>query len=111
MSGDRWDALPPDIQQIMLEVGKEYDVLARETLIEDWNPFSINANIEVGMTHEPFSDEVQGGMREVALGTILPDWVERTGGPNSDAVQLYNDKVAPILGVAINPDGTAKELN
>ena len=111
MSGDRWDSLPPDIQQIMLEVGKEYDALARKTLIEDWNPFSINANVEVGMTHEPFSDEVQGRMREVALNTILPNWVERTGGPDSDAVNLYNEKVAPIVGVGINPDGSAKELS
>ena len=110
MSGDRWDSLPPDIQQIMLEVGKEYDALARQTLIEEWNPFSINANVEVGMTHEPFSDEVQGRMREVALNTILPNWVERTGGPNSDAVNLYNEKVAPIVGVSINPDGTASEI-
>ena len=110
MSGDRWDSLPPDIQQIMLEVGKEYDALARKTLIEDWNPFSINANVEVGMTHEPFSDEVQNRMREVALNTILPNWVERTGGPDSDAVNLYNEKVAPIVGVKINPDGSASEL-
>lgn len=110
MSGDRWDSLPPDIQQIMLEVGKEYDALARKTLIDDWNPFSINANVEVGMTHEPFSDEVQSRMREVALNTILPNWVERTGGPDSDAVNLYNEKVAPIVGVKINPDGSASEL-
>jgi TRAP-type C4-dicarboxylate transport system substrate-binding protein len=109
MSGDRWDTLPPDIQQIMLEVGKEYDDLARKTLIEEWNPFSISANVEAGMTHEPFSDEVQARMREIALDVILPNWVERTGGPDSDAVKLYNEKVASILGVVINPDGTASE--
>ncbi len=109
MSGDRWDTLPPDIQQIMLEVGKEYDDLARKTLIEEWNPFSISANVEVGMIHEPFSDEVQARMREIALDVILPNWVERTGGPDSDAVKLYNEKVASILGVIINPDGSASE--
>ncbi len=109
MSGDRWDILPPDIQQIMLEVGKEYDDLARKTLIEEWNPFSISANVEAGMTHEPFSDEVQARMREIALDVILPNWVERTGGPDSDAVKLYNEKVASILGVVINPDGSASE--
>ena len=31
--------------------------------------------------------------------------------PDSDAARLYNDKVAPILGVAIDPDGSAKELD
>ena len=111
MSSDSWSQLPPDIQQIILEVGDEHEKLARKTLIEEWNVFSVEANVEAGMIHRPFSDEVQNKMREVALNVILPNWVERTGGPNSDAVQLYNDKVAPILGVAIDPDGTAKELN
>ena len=111
MSSDSWNQIPPDMQQIVLEVGTEYEELARKTLIEDWNPFSVSANVESGMIHRPFSDEVQEKMREVALNTILPNWVERTGGPNSDAVQLFNEKVAPIIGVAVNPDGTAKELD
>ena len=111
MSSDSWNQIPPDMQQIVLEVGTEYEELARKTLIEEWNPFSVSANVESGMIHRPFSDEVQDKMREVALNTILPNWVERTGGPNSDAVQLFNEKVAPIIGVAVNPDGTAKELD
>ena len=111
MSSDSWNQIPPDMQQIVLEVGREYEELARKTLIEEWNPFSVSANVESGMIHRPFSDEVQAKMREVALNTILPNWVERTGGPNSDAVQLFNEKVAPIIGVAVNPDGTAKELD
>ena len=111
MGSDSWNQLPPDIQQIVLEVGREYEDLARKTLIEEWNPFSVSANVDSGMVHRPFSDEVQAKMREVALEVILPNWVDRTGGPNSDAVQLFNDKVAPIIGVAVNPDGSAKELD
>ena len=111
MGSDSWNQLPPDIQQIVLEVGREYEDLARKTLIEEWNPFSVSANVDSGMVHRPFSDEVQAKMREVALEVILPNWVDRTGGPNSDAVQLFNNKVAPIIGVAVNPDGSAKELD
>ena len=111
MASDSWNEIPPDIQQIVLEVGREYEELARKTLIEDWNPYSVSANVDSGMVHRPFSDEVQAKMREVALEVILPNWVERTGGANSEAVQLFNDKVAPIIGVAVNPDGSAKELD
>ena len=111
MASDSWSQIPPDIQQIILEVGREYEELARKTLIEDWNPYSVSANVESGMIHRPFSDEVQAKMREVALEVILPNWVERTGGSNSEAVQLFNNKVAPIIGVAVNPDGSAKELD
>ena len=111
MSSDSWERLPEDIQQILLETGRDYEDLAKKTLIEEWNVISVDANVESGMIHKPFSDEVQARMREVALTVILPNWVERTGGPNSDAVTLYNDKVAAIIGVAINPDGTASEIN
>ena len=111
MSGDAWSQLPPDIQQITLEIGREYEELARTKLIEEWNVISIDANVGDGMIHRPFSDEVQTKMREVALEVILPNWVQRTGGPNSAAVQLYNEKVAPIVGVSIEPDGSAKTLD
>ena len=111
MSSDSWERLPEDIQQILLETGRDYEDLAKKTLIEEWNVISVDANVESGMIHKPFSDEVQARMREVALTVILPNWVERTGGPNSDAVTLYNDKVAAIIGVAINPDGSASEIN
>ena len=111
MSSDSWERLPEDIQQILLETGRDYEGLAKKTLIEEWNVISVDANVESGMIHKPFSDEVQARMREVALTVILPNWVERTGGPDSDAVTLYNDKVAAIIGVAINPDGTASEIN
>ncbi len=111
MSSDSWERLPEDIQQILLETGRDYEDLAKKTLIEEWNVISVDANVESGMIHKPFSDEVQARMREVALTVILPNWVERTGGPDSDAVTLYNDKVAAIIGVAINPDGSANEIN
>ena len=111
MSSDSWERLPEDIQQILLETGRDYEDLAKKTLIEEWNVISVDANVESGMLHKPFSDEVQARMREVALTVILPNWVQRTGGPDSDAVTLYNDKVAPIIGVSINPDGTASETN
>ena len=111
MSSDSWERLPEDIQQILLETGRDYEDLAKKTLIEEWNVISVDANVESGMIHKPFSDEVQARMREVALTVILPNWVERTGGADSDAVTLYNDKVASIIGVAINPDGSASEIN
>ena len=37
--------------------------------------------------------------------------VERTGGPNSEAVQIYNEKAAPIIGVRVGADGQAEDIN
>ena len=111
MSRDAWNRLPPDIQQITLEVGREYDELARKALVDEWNAYSVTANVESGMIHRPFSDEVEAKMREVALEVVLPNWVKRTGGPNSDAVQIYNEKVAPITGIRVGADGQSEVIN
>jgi hypothetical protein len=44
------------------------------------------------------------------LQHVLPRWVERTGGADSEAVRIFNEKVSPIVGVKINPDGTASKI-
>ena len=49
------------------------------------------------MIHRPFSEEVQNKMREVALNVILPNWVERTGGPNSDAAAAGGQPYATTI--------------
>ena len=38
---------------------------------------------------------------------MIPNWVERNGGVDSEAAKLFNDKVGPIVGVTINADGSA----
>jgi hypothetical protein len=45
-------------------------------------------------------------MRTAALTTVLPNWVNRTGGHGS---KLFNQKVAPIVKVVITEQGGAKE--
>ncbi|MYC33683.1 MAG: hypothetical protein F4X64_10960 [Chloroflexi bacterium] len=61
------------------------------------------------MEYHDFPDDVKAQMRVTALETIIPNWVGRAGGPSSEGVQIFNDKVGPIVGVTINPDGTASE--
>ena len=39
----------------------------------------------------------------------MPSWVERVGGPNEPIVDVFNEKVGPIVGVKINPDGSVVE--
>lgn len=111
MSSDAWNRLPTDIQQTTLAVGREYDALARKALVEEWNQYGVTENVDSGMIHRPFSDEVQAKMRDVALEVVLPNWVKRTGGPNSEAVQIYNEKVAPITGIRVGSDGQSEVIN
>ena len=48
-------------------------------------------------------------MRAIALDTVVPNWVKRVGGADTEAVRLFNEVASPLLGVTINPDGTASE--
>ncbi len=44
------------------------------------------------------------------MGRMIPNWVKRVGGADKQEVQLFNEKVAPIAGVKINPDGSVSRV-
>ena len=110
MNLDRWNELPQDIQQIILEEGERYSENAL-TKVDQWEQEGIDSNIAAGMEYIEFTPEIKAAIREAAIDRILPNWVQRSGGPDSEAVQIYNEKVAPIVGIKVNPDGTASEIN
>ena len=109
VNSEKWAQLTPENQRILKEVGAEFDVENRRLLKAQWDPDGINLNVEEGMEYSDFPNDVKAKMREAALDIIIPNWVERAGGPSSEGVQIFNDKVGPIVGVVINPDGTASE--
>ena len=109
VNGEKWAEISPENQAILKEVGAEFDAENRRLLKAEWDPDGINLNVEEGMEYHDFPDDVKARMRVTALNTIIPNWVERAGGPNSEGVQIFNEKVGPIVGVVINSDGTASE--
>ena len=109
ISGEKWAALTPDTRRILKEVGDEFESENRRLLQEEWEPDGINLNVAEGMEYSDFPDTVKAQMRVAALQIIIPNWVERAGGPESESVQIFNAKVGPIVGVVINPDGAAAE--
>ena len=106
---EKWAALTSENQAILKEVGQEYEAENLRLLKEDWDPAGITLNVEEGMEYSDFPDDVKARMRETALDLIIPNWVQRAGGPDSEGVQIFNEKVGPIVGVVINSDGTATE--
>jgi len=108
INADLWNVLPAEFQQILLEVGKEYEA-ENLRLVEQWNLDGIDLNVAEGMEHIPFTPEVSEALRQVALNNVVPGWISRVGGPESEGARLFNAKVAPIVNVVVNPDGTASE--
>ncbi|PCJ75978.1 MAG: hypothetical protein COA56_10220 [Dehalococcoidia bacterium] len=62
--------------------------------------------IALGMTHKEFSPEMAATVREAAAEAVVPNWAKKAGGYGSEAVDLYNLRVAPITGLEVQPDGS-----
>lgn len=111
VNGDKWRQISAENRAILKEVGQEYEAENRRLLKEKWDPDGINLNVEEGMEYSDFPPDVKAQMRVTALNTIIPNWVDRAGGPASEGVNIFNEKVGPIVGVVINADGTASETS
>ena len=107
MNGEQWAALTPENRAIIKAVGKEYEAENLRLLKDEWEPYDIMQNVGAGMTYSDFPDDVKEGIRRAAIESVIPNWVERVGGPGAEAVRLFNEVIAPIVKVRINPDGSA----
>jgi TRAP-type C4-dicarboxylate transport system substrate-binding protein len=109
MNKDRWDEMPADLQGIVREEAMAHQVENRRLMEDVWDPAGITDNVDGGMEFIEFTPEIQTALRQAAIDVVIPNWVDRTGGPNSDAVTMFNDFVGPILGVTIDSNGKAVE--
>ena len=104
---DVWNSLPADFQAILLEEGARYE-LEFFRLTPVLSGLGIPKLLDEGITYIPFSEEIRTFLfEEVALKKVVPQWVNRVGGPEADAVKLFNETVGPEAGILINPDGSA----
>ena len=111
VNGDKWGQISAENRAILKEVGVEFEAENRRLLEAEWDPDGINLNVAEGMEYHDFPDDVKTQMRATALNSIIPNWVGRAGGPASEGVNIFNEKVGPIVGVVINSDGTASETS
>ena len=110
-NADVWNnELPEDFRQILLEEGAKYELeFFRVTPI--LSALGIPKLLDEGMIYNEFNDEVRTFLfEEVALKYVIPQWVNRVGGYDTEAVELFNKNVGPVAGIIINPDGSASLL-
>ena len=106
-----WNDLPTDIQQILLEEGALHE-LEGLRVTPAWNEVWIPCNIEAGMIFQEFSPALlEHQKNEVATEFVIPGFVSRQDEDNRDnMIELFNDKIGPIVGIRIQPDGTAERV-
>ena len=109
---DVWDEIPADLQQIIIEEGAKAELEALRLAPFD-NLYALQANLALGMSPVPFSQEILDHIDNVVLPQhILPGWIERLGYPdrNADVVAAYNEIISPYVGYAFNEDGSIFEV-
>ena len=105
VNGDVWDAIPGDIQQIMLEEGARQELEAlRLTAIH--NVTGITRNIEAGLELIEFGPEAQALSKRAGAESVLPNWLERLGYPETgqDVVDVFNEKIGPFVSLRVDLD-------
>ena len=104
---DRWDEIPADLQAIMKEEAMIHQAENRRLVENVWDPAGITDNEAGGMEYVPFTQELVIALKQAAIDTVIPNWVNRNGGPTSEGAKMFNEFVGPIIGVTINADGSA----
>ena len=110
ISGDVWDAIPADLQQIILEEGAKLELEALR-LAPAQSAAGVQENIDAGMEYIPFSPELQQQSRQAAMSRVIPLWVDRVGNTSDPIIaDTFNNKVGPIVGMRIESDGSVTDL-
>ncbi len=104
----QWASLPADFQAIILEEGVLHSERAKAAALES-DLESEGDLIELGMTHANFTPEMLAIIKNAAQSSVIPKWAERAGGFESEAVQLYNEKVGPVTGLYVIADGSVEK--
>lgn len=102
-----WDSMPNDLQNIIMEEGARHAYLNRHLVFRFFEPHVLEESRSHGLVASQFSEPIEEAMRHSAIVNVLPNWVRRIGGPHSEAVHVFNELVYPIVGMYINPDGSA----
>ena len=103
-----WGTLPVDLQNIILEEGARHSAINRKLLREQWQQDSIAINLAEGMTHNEFDDTLLTAIQDASIQRVIPNWVEKVGGADSEIVGIFNENVTPILGVEIGEGRVAR---
>ena len=108
---DRWDEIPADLQAIMTEEALAHQVENRRLVEDVWDPQGIIDNEAGGMEFIEFSQSLKDALLQASIDVVIPSWVDRNGGPDSEGAKMFNDFVGPIVGVRIDENGKAVKTN
>ena len=70
------------------------------------NELGLQKNIDAGLEYIEFGPEMRALSDNAVITEVVPNWVDRVGGPDAPFVGVFNRAIAPIVGITIEADGT-----
>ena len=100
-----WESIPTDLQEIWKEESVKLELEAlRLGAIQ--NELGLQKNIDAGLEYIEFGPEMRAISDDAVINNVVPNWVDRVGGPDAPFVGVFNEAIAPIVGITIEADGT-----
>ena len=106
INSDVWDKIPEDMQKILIEEGAKSELEALRTGSIQ-NELGLQKNIDSGMIYIEYPPEVRALSDKAIIDSVVPKWVERVGGADQHIVDVFNEKIGPLVDIRIEADGSA----
>ena len=108
VNGKVWAGIPADLQQVMIEEGAKAELEALR-IASIQNEVGLLRNTNEGLKFVKFSQEIEDrSLKSAVMEHVIPAWVNRVGGGDQPVIALFNEKVGPLVGLRINPDGSVE---
>ena len=103
---DVWDGIPHDLQQILIEEAAKHE-LESLRLAAIQNVVQVPRAEEAGLELIEFNPSIRQQSFQSAYENVLSRWLVGAYGPIPDEAEIatFNNRVGPLVGLRINPDG------
>ena len=119
INAEKWASIPENLQQIILEEAAKSELEAlRISAIQNEMGLLKNTSDDPrgagqdAMEFVPFSEEMTfRSLNTSVMEHVVPAWVNRVGDTSHPIIaDTFNNKVGPIVGLRIDPDGSVVKL-
>lgn len=101
-----WESIPDDLKAIFEEESARMELEALR-LGSIQNELGLQKNIDAGLEYIEFGPEMRDLSDQAVSESVLPNWVDRVGGPEEFFVQeVFNEAIGTVVGIRIETDGT-----
>jgi len=94
-----WDALPKDLQQMLIDLGREYTERTW-SLGKEVTEREIKKSQASGVEWIPMKAEYNAVIQGIVQKVVVPDWLNRVKD-KEEAIKAFNQHLSPLVGFSV----------